>query len=359
MKHLLAGALALTVLIAPMMSTAQSDTTPFFMALPPEALPQDVGAGGWTIVGSLFSGGAFYWTPSEGRTAIGGTTAASITRDGTRIVGNALDGHGIENAAIWTGGTSWQMLGSFSANAQPCDQLLSHAYGASDDGRVIVGLGWDGCRYAHAFRWEQSTGVVDLGSTNARSTRANGGSGDGAVIVGWQEDPVGLRVGAKWIDRAQTIFQGPNGIVSEAFGANRDGSIIVGKVCDFAATVDLPSAWTWTADKGVTCFPVSRPSWLPPLPYLAAMLATSDDGRVIVGAYTFGLDSEALLWLDGQVFFLKDYLQQHGLPDAFRGWVNTGFLTSVTPDGRTLAGYGAGPTTFQGYMVVLPDRGKR
>ena len=43
------------------------------------------------------------------------------------------------------------------------------------------------------------------------------------------------------------------------------------------------------------------------------------------------------------------------MPDAFEGWINTGFVQSVTPDGRTLVGYGAGPTTFQGYMVVLPE----
>jgi hypothetical protein len=72
------------------------------------------------------------------------------------------------------------------------------------------------------------------------------------------------------------------------------------------------------------------------------------------GSYSFGLDSESLLWLDGQVYFLRDYLRQNGLPDAFDGWVNTGFVTDVSPDGRTLVGYGAGPRTFQGFMVLLP-----
>jgi hypothetical protein len=84
--------------------------------------------------------------------------------------------------------------------------------------------------------------------------------------------------------------------------------------------------------------------------------ATSDDGRVMVGAFSFGLDSEALLWLDGQPFFLRDYLRANGVPNAFDGWVNTGFLVGVTPDGRTLVGHGAGPRAFQGYMVVLPER---
>jgi hypothetical protein len=75
---------------------------------------------------------------------------------------------------------------------------------------------------------------------------------------------------------------------------------------------------------------------------------------VIGGAFTFGLDSESLLWLDGEPNFLKDYLRANGYPDAFRGWVNTGFVTSVSADGRTLVGFGAGPNTFQGYLVILP-----
>ena len=85
------------------------------------------------------------------------------------------------------------------------------------------------------------------------------------------------------------------------------------------------------------------------------MLGTSDDGRVIGGAFSFGLDSESLVWFDGEVLFLKDYLRQNGIPDAFDGWINTGFVQSVTPDGRILVGYGAGPTTFQGFMVILPE----
>ena len=89
------------------------------------------------------------------------------------------------------------------------------------------------------------------------------------------------------------------------------------------------------------------------------MLDTSDDGRVLGGSYSFGLDAESLIWIDDQPHFLRDYLRANGHPDAFRNWVNTGFVTGVSPDGRTLVGYGAGPATFQGYLVILPERGSR
>jgi uncharacterized membrane protein len=218
----------------------------------------------------------------------------------------------------------------------------------------VVGLGWDGCAVAHAFRWEESTGMVDLGSTTpGGSSRANNVSGDGQVVVGWQEDATGFRRGAKWVGRAQELIRGPIGVVGEAFGANRDGSLIVGANCNPADPT--PSAWSWTAAGGVACHPVPRPPGLVAPFYQAVMRAASEDGRVIVGSYSFGLESESLVWFDGEVLFLKDYLRANGVPDAFEGWVNTGFALAVTPDGRTLVGYGAGPRTFQGFMVVLPE----
>jgi hypothetical protein len=83
------------------------------------------------------------------------------------------------------------------------------------------------------------------------------------------------------------------------------------------------------------------------------MQATSEDGRVVGGAHSFGLESESILWIDGEPFYLKDYLRGHGIPDAFEGWINTGFINAVSKDGRVLAGFGAGPTTFTGYVVIL------
>ena len=330
------------------------------MALPAETMPTDVGAHGWVLVGSFFGGGALYWMPTKGTVAIGGTSGVHVSRDGKTIVGNARDGLGRENAAIWVGGTTWRLLGSFSPQAQACDGSYSSVFGASDDAKIVVGLAWNGCGVARAFRWEEATGVVSLGSLGGGSTRANGVSGDGHVAAGWEQDADGFHMGAKWTDGTEQLIKGSTGTrVGEAFSATHNGSMIIGKNCTPDQLTIDPTAWTWTADKGVQCFPVARPSWLPPRAYQAVMEVTSDDGSVIGGAYSAGLDSEALIWLDGQVYFLKDYLRNNGLPDAFKGWINTGFITGVTSDGRTLVGFGAGPTTFQGYIVVLPDRGKR
>ena len=327
-----AAGLVASLLVAAGWHVAADDRV-FFMELPPEVLPVSVGGTAFAVAGTYYRGGGFYWMPTSGDQAIGGRIAIAISRDGKTIAGSAIDSRGVENAAIWKGAKEWRLLGGLTAGARPCDQLLSATYGMSADGRVIVGLGWDGCGYARAFRWEEATGMVDLGSATANSTRANGVSSDGKVVVGWQESPLGPREGAKWVNRTEELIKGPGGAVGEAYAANQDGTIIVGQVCNFNDRVET-TAWQWSAAKGVQCFPVTRPASLPPAPYIAQMRAVSDDGRVVGGAYTFGLDSESLIWLDGQLFFLKDYLQANGYPDAFRRWINSGFIAGVSRDGR-------------------------
>jgi probable HAF family extracellular repeat protein len=355
-------AVTLAALVCSTAVTRSQDAV-WFMPLPPETLPLDVGANAFNVVGRFYEGGAIAWKPTSGTTELGAVAAIAVSRDGRRIVGNVLASGTIENAAIWESGQTWRALGSIRPGAQPCDNLLSSTHGASSDGRVIVGLAWDGCRIARAFRWEEATGMVDLGTTNARSTRANGVSGDGRVVVGWQEAETGFRQGASWVNGTQEILRNAAGrVVGEAHAANHDGSIIVGQNCDVFNPVpihpDARAAWKRTA-QGARCLPVQRPLTLPDLPYITMVLDTSDDGRVMGGAFSFGLDSEAVLWINDEPHFLKDYLIARGVPDAFRGWVNTGFITGVSPDGRTIVGYGAGPRAFQGYVIILPEGASR
>ena len=72
------------------------------------------------------------------------------------------------------------------------------------------------------------------------------------------------------------------------------------------------------------------------------MDATSDDGRVIGGAHSFGPNSEAVLWLDREAVYLRTISGTAAWPHAFSGWINTGFITAVSPDGRVIVGPGGG-----------------
>jgi probable HAF family extracellular repeat protein len=347
-------AIATLTLLALTVPAGTEDKT-LFIELPANVIPGSVSAGGAVVVGSYrVPPAGFFWMPTTRDIFIGGKGAAAVSRDGKVIVGTATDAQGREQAAIWLRAAEWRLLGSVVANPAPCDALISSSYDTSDDGTVIVGLAWNGCNFARAFRWEESTGMVDLGTTVAgRSSRANGVSGDGRVVVGWQEASTGPRQGARWIGGAQQLFTGPTGIVGEAHATNRDGSVVVGQTCLFATAQDpLPqqSAWISTSEGEAQC--LATPRQRPP-GFIGTALATNEDGRVVGGGHGFGLESESVLWIDRTPAYLRDFLRSHGVPNAFEGWVNTGYITDVSPDGRILVGYGAGRTDFQGYLVIL------
>jgi probable HAF family extracellular repeat protein len=328
-----------------------------FIQLPTGVIANAVSSSG-VVAGNLRPVGGIHWMPTSGDVFIGGVIATSISVDGRVIAGEAIAPNRTQQAAIWQRAAEWRLLGSITPNAQPCDALLSSVNGMSADGSVLVGLAWDGCRIARAFRWTEATGMVDLGSTVAnQSSRADAVSGDGKVVVGFQEHPTGFRQAARWIDGQQTILTGPEGFIGEANAANIDGSIIVGQNCQ--PSTGGQSAWVWTTRDGVQCLPV--PIRRPAIEgvFTGVALATSDDGRVIGGGHSFGLESESVIWIDRAPYYLKSYLRDHGVPDAFEGWVNTGFITGMTRDGHVLVGYGAGPRDFTGFMVIMPTLGAR
>jgi probable HAF family extracellular repeat protein len=322
-----------------------------------DAQPLGVSAGGAVVVGGLSTGGGFYWMPTTGVIFTGGLFATKVSRDGKVIVGQAIDNR-LRVAGIWQRATEWRSLGSFP-NAVPCDAFLSSANDASRDGKVVVGYARNGCTLAHAFRWEESTGMVDLGSSVAgRGTQAVGVSADGQVAVGYQEQATGFWEGAKWVGTRQERIPGADGFVSVANAANADGSIIVGRICRPTAArpsdPDFQSAWVWTRD-GTQCLPPPRLRVSPGPLIIVEGNATSDDGSVIGGsqAVASSPDSDAIIWIDRKPAYLKEFLQVNGVPDAFQSWINTGAIRGVSPDGRVLVGTGAAPEGFRGYIVIL------
>lgn len=317
-----------------------------------------VSATGAVAVGTFDGGGAFYWTPTSGIVAAGGSSANGVSGDGRTIVGAAVDSNNLTNAAIWQRAAQWRTLGGFSGGAS-CDASLSSALGVSRDGRTVVGYAYRGCTAAHAFRWDESSGMVDLGSSVAgRSSTASAVSADGRMVVGEQTMETGFTIGVRWVDGRQEAIPGPMGLpVGNAYGVSGDGTFVVGRQCRPAIPDDREqSAWIWSARDGTQCLqaPALRPPPGPPV--LVYANAVSDDGRVVGGSQTVGtVDGNAILWIDGNPSYLKDYLQAHGVPDAFRTWINTGKITAMTPDGRILVGWGAALGGFRGYMVILDD----
>jgi probable HAF family extracellular repeat protein len=319
------------------------------------SLPTGVSASGAVVSGGFDNGGGFYWMPTTGVIFAGGEQAAAVSRDGHTIVGSARDASRILQAGIWTGGTAWRLLGSFPGSAGACDASLSQATGVSRDGQTVVGFAWSGCTSARAFRWQESGGMVDLGSTvQGRSSRALGVSADGMIVVGDQTTSEGFSQGARWAGGRQELMTGPEGPAGSAMAANHDGSIVVGRVCvPSSGRVGDQSAWIWKTQGGLTCLAAPRRLVSPGPPIVVEAAATSDDGQMIGGSHGIGADSNAVLWIGGQPTYLKEFLQANGLPNAFRTWINTGTITGISPDGRVLVGWGAAVGGFRGYMVIL------
>src|SRR5436190_2212161 len=92
---------------------AEPKGKPVLIELPTGALPTDLGANGFVVIGNFDSGlGGFTWMPTHNVSPIGGTNAATVSRDGKAIAGNVLDAAGKEVAAIWAGGRDWRPIGN-------------------------------------------------------------------------------------------------------------------------------------------------------------------------------------------------------------------------------------------------------
>jgi len=101
--------------------------------------------------------------------------------------------------------------------------------------------------------------------------------------------------------------------------------------------------------------------WARGFNYNTYIYAVSDDGRVMGGAIHFDIaagEEESVVWFDGEPVFLRDYLRSNGYPDAFEGHFNTGRITAISPDGRTIVGHNGGvfgAVNRNGFIVILPE----
>ncbi|GIV05573.1 MAG: hypothetical protein KatS3mg016_1148 [Fimbriimonadales bacterium] len=99
-----------------------------------------------SVVGKS-DGRAFRWTPETGMCALNQreedlSQAHSVSYDGKRIVGEALDENGDVFAFLWTEEDGLQDLNVLFAHLRTIGTRLERAYGISPHGRYIVGEGY-------------------------------------------------------------------------------------------------------------------------------------------------------------------------------------------------------------------------
>jgi len=307
-----------------------------------EMIPTSMTDDASIVVGvGIFGAPNLYYTEAGGAVVIGdgcGSGLTAISGDGTTIVGCNVNSDGKYNAAKWLGGTSWLDLGTVEGGV-PCDIFLSGAWGLNQNGSLAVGLVWlpQLCR-ASAGTWDLINGgpATDLPRLfDGPSSRANAVNDDGSVIVGWQDQPTGLRTAAKWVNGVEELILTPSGAFNgEAQAVSADGNAIVGGGYDNLGR----GAWIWRPATGVQLIGKQRT-----VGYTA--LDVSDDGKTAIGFTSEGKQGRqqrAFIWRDGKgVILVTKYLADHGVVVP-EGW-NLNVASIISADGTTVYGWGVNP----------------
>ena len=251
-----------------------------------------------SVIAGYDSSSYFVYTDAAGYEPIGGSPPTDnvggtpcLSGDGMRVGGTSLNPATSLTEMSYYDRTNatWVICGNLGSSS---GTSTSSGWGISRDGRTVVGLGWISAGTAHGCYWREGAGMTSIGSTvTGRSTRINGASADGTVLVGWQDSASGFRQGCRWVGNVQTLISGSGGPLGEASGCSADGSVVVGN----GVSSNSNQAWRWTVSGGaVNIGPPPVSGWR------GAAVAVSDDGQTVVGFYrpfpapaTFG---RAFIW---------------------------------------------------------------
>lgn len=286
-------------------------------------------AGGLVQIGSISNG-----YPAAGRTI--------VSNDGTKIsssMTNTATGFN-EISTYDVAAATWVNRGGLVPTGW--DGSVSSTWGMTTNGNTIVGLGFLTAANAHAVKWDEVNGMVDLGSiVSGRSSRANAVNAAGTVIVGWQDESNGTRSGAKWQDGVESFITDNNGNnVGEAGGISADGNTIIGSA--------NPNPYVWNTVSGLTYITHPNASFS----FKGGATGISADGKKVIGYYrAFGappMSGEGFIWTSatGRIN-LNDYAASLGI--ATNG-VTMGLPLAISQDGKKIAGSG---TNASGQMIAF------
>jgi uncharacterized membrane protein len=321
--------------------------------------PAVVSSDGSVVVGNGASGQyiPFRWSQATGFVSLGRPQnggaggAPGASADGTRVASSigSLDGT-YTTQGLWTLGSGWQeLMPPTPADGGSVDGSYGNVWALSGNGEVVVGLYWrpgHGNR-AHASKWTQATGVVDLGgTTTGQASRANCVNHDGSVIAGWVETPEGPWRPAAWDNGTLVLLTDydPTTIAGsgECRAVNASGGIITGFASDPVSHQRAAAMWKRT--NGIWG-PTQILGWVDgsePWNGINIASAVSYDGSIVVGYCSFDgtpFGTTGLVWTAATgVIDVNEFLANNGvLVDPNFSIQN---MTAVTPDGRQLFGYG-------------------
>lgn len=316
-----------------------------------------ISSSGSTAAGSSADdqgGGAVIWTQADGLVKIaedGFSTALSA--DGSTVVGGLFNPNvGATEPFVWSVGSGLQPLG-FPTGVVPSGVTV--AEDVSADGGTVVGSTVFAANGLRAFQWTESSGLAQLtgGVLDAAQESTATGVSAGADVV------VGTALGAareayRWTAAGGAIGLGdlPGGQVeSSATGVSPDGTTVFGTSASSSSAV---AAFRWTEQSGL----VDLGSLSGQLSQTTPLSATGA-GEAIVGREdsfgpTGGVD--AFVWTEAfGIESLQSVLEdRHGLASPLTGWTLS-VATDISPDGRSLVGFGINPMGNQEGWIVRLD----
>ena len=198
-----------------------------------------VSADGTVIVGNRDNAGtneAFIWTTGAGTMSVlsgvsGESWAYAVSADGV-YTGGSMDNSGTQVAMRWSSGGGAELIGTL---ATPTAE--SAIYALSANGSVATGYSYNGATY-EAFRWENGVGMEGLGTLTPTSMSFGQAiSADGKIITGQNIDG-GVYTAFRWtasdgmqsltsiLDAHHVDYTGWE--LNDARGISADGKLIVG-----------------------------------------------------------------------------------------------------------------------------------
>jgi probable HAF family extracellular repeat protein len=290
----------------------------------------------------------FRWTQSTGILSLGPSfsplsAAYGVSADGSVIVGGPvfLPQFGVV-AFRWTESTGYVPLVG-----------VRQAYGISADGSSVVGERGRpdiGPGSGEAILWTQAAGVVGLGDFSGGNFRSSAASisADATVVVGHSAGALGDEA-FRWSELTGMIGLGdlPGGSFhSSASAVSSNGLVVVG----MSVSAFGQEAFRWTQTGGMVGM-----GDLPGGVVGSSANAVSSDGSIVVGSsHTGAIDQEAFLWDEahGMRNLRTVLVTEQGLGSALVGWHLTS-ATAITPDGRTIVGFGYSPRGAEAWIARL------
>jgi probable HAF family extracellular repeat protein len=280
------------------------------------------------------------------------STAGDVSEVGEVVVGASASESGWA-AFRWTdpatGGSGMTRIGEL-----PGGGFSSGAGGVSFDGQVIVGGSQSEfsalSEELEAFRWVSPGPMIGLGGLPGLRvvSAASGVSADGSILCGYANGDglfLGYHTSVRWTRSEGFVSIGdlPGGLQSgEALAISPDGSVIVG----FSSGADGYHAYRWI-DPNAGGVGMQDLGDLPGGSlHFSRAYGVSADGKAVVGESDTERTLEAFIWFENRgMLNLRAYLEDEiGLD--LKDWTLYAAY-DITPDGRTIVGYGSSPAGFQ------------